>query len=97
MPVVIFVTTYDEHAVHAFEVHALDYLLKPLDEERFTEALSHARARIAEQDAGQFEDRLAGLLAALGEEDSTPKNDSTDRFAVKTGGHVRFVKAEEIQ
>jgi two-component system LytT family response regulator len=97
MPVVIFVTAYDEHALRAFQVHALDYLLKPLDEERFAEALGHARARIAEQNAGQFEDRLADILAALREESPTPENSSTDRFVAKTGGRVRFVKAEEIQ
>jgi two-component system LytT family response regulator len=99
MPVVIFVTAYDEHALRAFDVHALDYLLKPLDEERFTEALNRARTRIAEQDAGQFEDKLAGLLSGLDDEaPSVPEEGGpTDRFVVKTGGRVRFVKAEAVQ
>lgn len=52
--VTIFVTVYDEYALRAFDVHALDYLLKPLDEERFAEALDHARSRIAEQAAGDY-------------------------------------------
>jgi two-component system LytT family response regulator len=52
MPVTIFVTAYDEYALRAFDVHALDYLLKPLDEERFAEALSHARERVADKRPG---------------------------------------------
>ncbi|NBB73722.1 MAG: response regulator [Bacteroidetes bacterium] len=100
MPVVIFVTAYDEHALRAFEVHALDYLLKPLDEERFAEALSHARVRIADQDAGQFEDRLAGLLSGLDEDRERAADGGEalkNRFVVKTGGRVQFVKSEEIR
>jgi two-component system LytT family response regulator len=95
MPVVIFVTAYDEHALRAFDVHALDYLLKPLDEERFTEALDHARARIADQEAGRFESKLADLLAGIDEAGSTAE--ATTRFVVKSGGRVRFVKAEAIE
>ena len=100
MPVVIFVTAYDEHALRAFDVHALDYLLKPLDEERFTEALDRARARIADREAGQFEARLADLLSSFGEnEESAPAEEQTctDRFVVKSGGRVQFVKTEEIE
>jgi two-component system LytT family response regulator len=98
MPVVLFVTAYDEHALRAFDVHALDYLLKPLDEERFTEAVDHARARIAEQEAGQFEERLSDLLSGLGENGQpAPEDAASDRFVVKTGGRVRFVKAEAVQ
>jgi two-component system LytT family response regulator len=98
MPIVIFVTAYDEHAFRAFDVHALDYLLKPLDEGRFSEALAHARARMAEQDAGQFEDRLSNLLSGL-ERNSPPepKDAPSDRFVVKSGGRVQFVKAEAIE
>jgi two-component system LytT family response regulator len=99
MPVVIFVTAYDEHALRAFDVRALDYLLKPLDEERFSEALAHARDRIAEQDAGQFEDRLSDLLSGFDDNGpSEPEEDApNDRFVVKSGGRVRFVKAEDIE
>lgn len=99
MPVTIFVTAHDEYALRAFDVHALDYLLKPLDEERFAEALSHARDRVAEQAAGQFGERLATLVSDLdrenrpGEQDSSP----TDRFVVKSSGRVRFVKAKDIE
>jgi two-component system LytT family response regulator len=102
MPMVIFVTAYDEHALRAFEVHALDYLLKPLDEKRFTEALAHARTRIAEQSVGQLEDKLTHLLAGLdatsAPQEATPPNGGVPtRFAVKAGGRVRFVKRADIQ
>jgi two-component system LytT family response regulator len=98
MPVVIFVTAYDEHALRAFDVHALDYLLKPLDEERFSEALDHARARIAEQEAGQFEDRLSDLLSGLDDNGQPePEDAPNDRFVVKSGGRVQFVKTENIE
>jgi two-component system LytT family response regulator len=68
MPAVVFVTAHDEHAVAAFEVHAVDYVLKPVDRERFAEALRRARHRIAaaENVLGQDEDRdIRERLAAL--------------------------------
>jgi two-component system LytT family response regulator len=97
MPITIFVTAYDEYALRAFDVHALDYLLKPLEKDRFAEALDHARERIAEQTAGRFGERLAGLLSDLDDE-GAPKEDSVqDRFVVKSGGRVRFVKTVTIR
>src|SRR2546426_14473 len=59
VPSVIFCTAYDEHALRAFEVHAVDYLLKPFGRERLTEALARARARMAEPSAGRAEGRVA--------------------------------------
>src|SRR3982750_1662296 len=49
MPVVVFVTAYDDYAIRAFDVHAVDYLLKPFDEERFRVALARVRSRLGEQ------------------------------------------------
>ncbi|HHP7239942.1 LytR/AlgR family response regulator transcription factor [Longibacter sp.] len=95
MPVTIFVTAYDEYALRAFDVHALDYLLKPLDEERFAEALDHARSRIAEQAAGEFGERLAALVSKTDPEEAD--EGPTDRFVVKSGGRVTFVKAANVQ
>ena len=97
MPVTIFVTAYDEYALRAFDVHALDYLLKPLDEERFNEALAHARERIAERAAGQFGEQLAALVAGLDDEGTAGADGPADRFVVKSGGRVRFVKADAIE
>lgn len=97
MPEVIFVTAYDEHALRAFDVHALDYLLKPLDEARFAEALGHARTRMAEQSAGHLEKRLARLLAGTETAPGAADTEAVQRFAVKSGGRVRFVKSAAIQ
>lgn len=97
MPEVIFVTAYDEHALRAFDVHALDYLLKPLDEERFREALDHARSRIAEREAGERENRLTNLLSGISDRDEGDAEDEpASRFVVKSGGRVRFVKTGAI-
>jgi two-component system, LytTR family, response regulator len=61
-PVVVFVTAYDRYAVRAFEVHAVDYLLKPVDADRFREALRHARARVAARRGAAADPGLAALL-----------------------------------
>ena len=64
-PVVIFVTAHDEFALRAFDVHALDYLLKPFDDERFYQALDRARAHLRDQDAAATPARLLrGTLSA---------------------------------
>ncbi len=65
-PVVIFITAYDEYAIRAFEVSAVDYLLKPCDDERFRTAVDRAVARIRENRLGEYSDRLLALLQALG-------------------------------
>jgi two-component system LytT family response regulator len=100
MPVVIFVTAYDEHALRAFEVHALDYLLKPLDEDRFHDALDRARTRHAERSASDLSDRLATLLADVDPDRETPEASASEprsRFPVRTGGRIRFVDADDIR
>src|SRR3954451_22383643 len=62
MPLVVFVTAYDRHAVKAFEVHALDYVLKPVDPERLREAIERAASTLSKQRAESLADRLEGLL-----------------------------------
>jgi len=84
VPPVIFVTAFDEFAVKAFEVHALDYLLKPFDRERFQKALARARH-------SDMAEKLRGLLAHLREH-----KPYLDRLVVKTGGRVVFLAADEI-
>ena len=65
MPQVIFVTAYDEHALRAFEVHALDYLLKPIDGARFVAALGRARDRIRGKNLAAIAEQLQKMMAAL--------------------------------
>ena len=95
LPVVIFTTAYDQHALRAFEVSALDYLLKPFKPARFKEAVQRARELIANKQAGVA---ARGLLALLGETPvpRTARGQLT-RLAVKTPGKVTFVQLDQIQ
>ena len=63
-PVVVFVTAYDAYTLRAFEVHALDYLLKPFGDARFAEALGAAKARVHERQAGELGQQITALLQA---------------------------------
>jgi two-component system, LytTR family, response regulator len=65
MPVVIFVTAYDTHALRAFEAHAFDYLLKPIDDVRFATTLERARRRVVEREESEVARRLAALMQDL--------------------------------
>jgi two-component system, LytTR family, response regulator len=95
LPVVIFTTAYDQHALRAFEVNALDYLLKPFKPTRFKEAVQRARDLIANKQAGVA---ARGLLALLGQT-PTPHaaRGQLTRLAVKTPGKVTFVELDQIQ
>lgn len=90
LPTVIFLTAYDTYALRAFEVHALDYLLKPIDDDRFKAAVERALRQLSLEQADSLESRLRSLL------DQQDSGSYTDRFAVKTGRRVVFVHADEI-
>lgn len=92
LPVVIFATAYDQHALRAFEAHALDYLLKPFKPTRFAEAVQRARDLIINKRAGVA---ARSLLALLGQTPA-PEGQLT-RLAVKTPGKVTFVELDQIQ
>jgi two-component system, LytTR family, response regulator len=91
IPTVIFVTAYDQYAVRAFEVYALDYLLKPFDQERFEKALERAKSNISGQRSDAISQRI---LSALEEIKTRPVH--LERLVIKMNGHVFFIKAEEI-
>jgi two-component system, LytTR family, response regulator len=91
VPVVIFVTAYDQFALRAFEAHALDYLLKPFDDERFEAALQRARERIRQQQGGDLDRRLRALL-----EEVRGDRGYLQRLVVPTGHRSVFVRTEEI-
>jgi two-component system LytT family response regulator len=91
LPAIIFVTAFDTFALKAFEAHALDYLLKPVSDERFFEALTRVKAYLADREAGGLRDRLLGLVRELTE---SPKYIS--RLAVESGGSFIFLKVGEI-
>jgi len=87
MPLTVFVTAYDQHAIRAFEANALDYLLKPYSDERLEAALARARTRLTETQAGS----LLRLVAA-----ATRAERHLDRLVVKSGGVTRFLRVDEI-
>jgi two-component system, LytTR family, response regulator len=96
-PHIVFVTAFDRFAVRAFEIHALDYLLKPVNEERFNASLARARAAIA----GARDDSMIRRFWQMATElRATPGHDQlpslTDRIPVKTHGRVMIVKVAEI-
>ena len=90
-PAIVFVTAHDRFALKAFEVHAIDYLLKPFDRERFQKALDRAREQLARRDTGEIEQKMTALIAGLRNE---PKQ--LDRIPVKSSGRVVLVKTSEI-
>ena len=95
LPVVIFTTAYDQHALHAFEVSALDYLLKPFKPARFKEAVQRARDLIANKQASLAVDHARGLLALLGQAPvSGPVGEG--RIVVRSAGRILFLKPVEI-
>lgn len=94
LPVIIFVTAYDQYALKAFEVSALDYLLKPFSDERFHKALQQAKQQIAQQDASDFGKQMLALLGARNLPADAPRY--LTRLMVKTGGRVLFLKTAEI-
>ena len=89
-PAVIFVTAYDKFALRAFEVHAVDYLLKPFDKERFQTALRRALDQIARQQPAPMHAQISALLQEL-----RPAQQS-DRLAVKIDGRVLFLKIADL-
>jgi two-component system, LytTR family, response regulator len=95
MPLVIFVTAYDQHALRAFEVNAVDYVLKPVDPDRLRDALEKAaRQRSLEQGASLAE-RLEHLLATTGPPPSTRK--TADRLVVHDGDRLSFVDIRTVE
>jgi two-component system LytT family response regulator len=92
MPAVVFVTAYDRYALRAFEIHALDYLLKPFDRERFQQALRRARERVQQTRSADVSERLVALLEDGGRGGPKP----AERLVIKTGGRVFFVKTEDV-
>jgi two-component system, LytTR family, response regulator len=91
MPATVFVTAHEAYAVRAFEVHALDYLLKPFNRERFRRALGRARARLQQGKAAEMNGLLRALLEDLR---GTPR--PPPRLVVKSEGRIALLKPEDV-
>ena len=96
MPVTVFVTAYDQHALRAFEAQALDYLLKPIDDDRFDAAVARAVRRVRSDAQHGLVDRLRALVTSGTSAPGPAPRQRPRRFAVKTGGRIMFVDAAEI-
>jgi two-component system, LytTR family, response regulator len=101
-PAVVFVTAYDEYALRAFEVNAVDYLLKPYDDTRFSAALQRAKEEVRRRQADGVNARLSQLLDYLQQSGANAaaeaaKNEKPgERILVKSSGEIFFLKADEI-
>jgi two-component system LytT family response regulator len=96
MPVVVFVTAYDRHALKAFEVHALDYVLKPVDPSRLREALERAASLLSLQRGASLADRLEGLLAQHPTAPEAIAAPPSERFVVRDADRLSFLEIEQI-
>ena len=100
MPVTVFVTAYDQYAIKAFDLAAVDYLLKPFDDERFEQALRRAREQVASQDDDAISERLLRLLRerdpSLLEEESARDAPCLERIAVQGRGKARIVPVDDL-
>jgi two-component system, LytTR family, response regulator len=103
LPVVIFVTAYDEYAIRAFEVRALDYLLKPVSQKRFDEALDRAAARIRDRRLAEYGSTLLSAVAEIQKgHDGQAGRDTgpgarLERIMVRVGDAIQFVEVADIE
>ncbi|HUF35177.1 MAG TPA: LytTR family DNA-binding domain-containing protein [Gemmatimonadales bacterium] len=95
MPATILVTAYDQYALHAFDLAAVDYLLKPFDDERFEQAFRRARRMIAFEEIGRLRDRLVALLRHDGAGPPATAR-YLERIPVTTAGETQVVPVNEI-
>ncbi len=95
MPTVIFVTAYDEFALRAFEIHALDYILKPFNSARFQDALQRAKRQVQQVNLDDASQKLLALIHDSQRQPSAPSA-YLERIVVKSGGKIFFINTEEI-
>lgn len=102
VPVVIFVTAYDKHAIRAFEVRALDYLLKPVSPRRFDEALERAAARVRDRRLAEYSTTLLAAVADIQSGGGAPgaeraREKRLERIMVRSGDAIQFVNVADIE
>jgi two-component system LytT family response regulator len=91
MPLTVFVTAYDQHAIRAFEVNALDYLLKPFSDERYEAAMVRIKSRLDDDSMRKFGQQMLQMISKT----AAPEG-RWDRLVVKSGGTTRFVRVADI-
>lgn len=95
LPLIVFVTAYDEHALEAFELSAVDYLLKPFDDERFRRALQRVRRRLKAESAAQRQEALDAILARIGRAASTAE--TRLRVLAELGSRMHMLDVAQIE
>jgi two-component system LytT family response regulator len=98
IPAIVFVTAYDKYALKAFEVHAIDYLLKPFTDERFAAALAQAKQQIQMKEVNRLSRNLVAVIAqqARSESISSKRNRFLTRFMIQSSGRAAFIKASDV-
>ncbi len=96
-PATVFVTAFDQYAVRAFDVHAVDYLLKPFDTTRFRDSFARAKERVTRQGGNAVEDeRMRALLSDYMSQAQTSTRQHLDRVAVKVDGVLKIVRTADV-
>ncbi|TGD79898.1 LytR/AlgR family response regulator transcription factor [Hymenobacter wooponensis] len=98
-PLVVFVTAYDHYTLQAFEAHVVDYLLKPVDPDRFARCLAHVRQLVAQRTTYQLRHQLTTLLREVAPPVAAPVLDQApiEQFLIKERGRLYFVRADQAQ
>lgn len=99
LPVVVFVTAFDQYALRAFDVHATDYLLKPFDDDRFRDAVSRAKQSVRAGQLGRLSEELRALLdgvAPAAPQAAAPGGPYLKRLVIKSGGRVTLLNVRDI-
>ena len=91
MPLTVFVTAYDQHAIRAFEANALDYLQKPFSDERLEATMARVKSRLDERSVREFGQRILRMVSA-----APPADRRLDRLVVKSGGTTRFIRVVDV-
>jgi two-component system, LytTR family, response regulator len=91
LPEIIFATAYEQYAIRAFELHALDYLLKPFDQQRFKDAINHAKERFRSERQNEGRMQISALLESI-----KNKPQYLNRLMIKAGGRITFLNTDEI-
>lgn len=99
IPAIVFVTAFDEYALQAFDVHAIDYLLKPFSDQRFEAALTRAKTQIQMQEVNRLSRSLVAAMVGQAQDakpDPAKPKRFLNRFMIRSGGRASFVKASEV-
>src|ERR1700735_2620878 len=96
MPVVIFTSAHDQYAIRAFEAHALDYLLKPFDQERLHQAIERARIELLNSENREVTHRIMEMLSHIKAGAAGPSAEAQNRLVIKAKGRVIFLDMDDI-